>query len=138
MPANPPAATPPMPSPDPPSSPQYLYLTTRGRVTGLPREIEIWFVASEGNLYVLAEHFHRAHWVRNIARDPRVRVRLAGREFRAAARALDPAADEGEWRTAQRLAREKYGWGEGLPVRITPDEPLEAGRPASPGGSGAR
>lgn len=102
----------------------YLYLTTKGRITGLPRQIEIWFVASGGALYILAEHSHKAQWVKNIARDPRVRVRLGARTFGASARALDPVADGDEWRTAQRLAREKYGWGEGLPVRITPDEPL--------------
>ena len=104
---------------------QVLYLTTKGRATGRPREIEIWFVAMAGKLYVLAEHFHRAQWVKNIARDSRVRVRLGTREFDAAARALDPERDAEEWGTAQRLAREKYGGGEGLPVRITPDEPLE-------------
>ena len=27
---------------------QYLYLTTTGRRTGLPREIEIWFAAEPG------------------------------------------------------------------------------------------
>ena len=106
------------------SSLPYLYVITRGRVTGLPREIEIWFVASEGNLYILAEHFHNAQWVKNIAKDPRVRVRIGDREFGASACALDPAADGEEWRRAQRLAREKYGWGDGLPVRMTPDEPL--------------
>jgi deazaflavin-dependent oxidoreductase (nitroreductase family) len=103
---------------------QYLYLTTKGRVTGRPREIEIWFVEREGNLYILAERFHKAHWVKNIARDPRVRVRLGERVFGASARALDPQADGDEWRAAQRLAQEKYGWGDGSPVRITPDESL--------------
>lgn len=111
----------------------YLYLITTGRTTGLPREIEIWFVARGETLYVFAEHYHRAHWVRNIAKDPHVRVRLMEREFGARAQALDATADEDEWRTAQRLAREKYGWGDGLPVRITPDEPLRAGPPADAG-----
>ena len=103
--------------------PQYLYLTTTGRVTGRPRDIEIWFVARSGTLYVLAEHFHDAQWVKNIARDPRVRVRLGEREFGAVARPLDREREADEWQAAQRLAREKYGWGEGLPVRITPDTP---------------
>ncbi len=110
-----------MPDRDSVSGLQYLYVTTRGRITGRPREIEIWFVASEGNLYILAEHFHNAQWVKNIAKDPRVRVRLGNREFGASAQALDPVADAQEWRTAQRLTREKYGWGDGLPVRIAPD-----------------
>jgi deazaflavin-dependent oxidoreductase (nitroreductase family) len=102
---------------------QFLYLTTTGRKTGLPREIEIWFVGSNESLYVFAEHFHRAQWVRNIEVDPRVRVRIQGREIAATARVLHPEQDAGEWQAVQQLAREKYGWGEGLPVRITPDEP---------------
>lgn len=102
----------------------YLYLTTTGRKTGLPREIEIWFVASGGTLYVLAERFHDAQWVRNIERNPRVRIRLGGEEREATARVLDPDRDAEEWRTAQRLARDKYGWGDGLPVRITPAAPF--------------
>jgi deazaflavin-dependent oxidoreductase (nitroreductase family) len=104
-------------------SDQYLYVTTIGRVTGLPRQIEIWFVAWNGNLYIFAERFHNAQWVKNISRDPRVRVRLSDGEFEASARVLDPSADDEEWRTVQRLARDKYGWGDGLPVRITPDAP---------------
>jgi deazaflavin-dependent oxidoreductase (nitroreductase family) len=105
-------------APDP-----YLYVTTTGRVTGLPRQIEIWFVGWNGNLYIFAERFHDAEWVKNISRDPRVRVRLGDREFGASARVLDPVADDDEWRTVQGLARDKYGWGDGLPVRITPDPP---------------
>jgi hypothetical protein len=69
---------------------------------------------------VLAEQFHNAQWVKNIERDSRVSVRCGARRFRADARPLDPQRDAEEWQTAQRLALEKYGWGDGLPVRITP------------------
>ncbi|MFN8499466.1 MAG: nitroreductase family deazaflavin-dependent oxidoreductase [Anaerolineae bacterium] len=104
---------------------QYLYLTTTGRVTGLPREIEIWYVFDDGKFYVLAEHFYQAQWVKNIQRQPRVRVRIAGRTFEAVARVLDEAADGEAWQTAQRLGREKYGWGDGLPVEITFISPID-------------
>jgi deazaflavin-dependent oxidoreductase (nitroreductase family) len=100
---------------------QFLYLTTTGRKTGLPREIEIWFVESGGRYYLLAEKFHQAHWVQNIQQDPRVKVRLDGRETNATARVLDPHRDRHAWNRAQQLGREKYGWGEGLPVEIVPD-----------------
>jgi deazaflavin-dependent oxidoreductase (nitroreductase family) len=98
---------------------QFLYLTTTGRTSGLPREIEIWFVEAEGKYYILAEFAH-SHWVRNIAKDPSVQVRVGDLEFEATARALDPVQDAPAWETAQRLEREKYGWGDGLPVEITP------------------
>ena len=100
---------------------EYLYLTTIGRISGEPREIEIWFVESSGNFYILAEHFHSAQWVKNIKQNPRVRVRIGDREFDATARALDEDRDRDDWLTAQKLASEKYGWGEGLPVEIKPD-----------------
>jgi deazaflavin-dependent oxidoreductase (nitroreductase family) len=101
---------------------QYLYLTTTGRVTGLPREIEIWFVESQGKLYILAEHFRKTQWVKNIERNPRVRIRLGDSEFEATARALDESRDAETWKLAQQLEREKYDWGDGLPVEIVPDE----------------
>jgi deazaflavin-dependent oxidoreductase (nitroreductase family) len=98
---------------------QFLYLTTTGRTSGLPREIEIWFVEAEGKYYILAEFAH-SHWVQNIAKNPRVRVRVADLKFEATARMLDSAKDAKAWEMAQRLEHEKYGWGDGLPVEITP------------------
>jgi deazaflavin-dependent oxidoreductase (nitroreductase family) len=82
--------------------------------------MEIWFVAIEGKLYVLAERFHEAQWVKNIKHNPRARVRLGDRQFDRAARVLDEERDGEHWRLVQRLAHKKYGWGEGLPVEIIP------------------
>jgi deazaflavin-dependent oxidoreductase (nitroreductase family) len=103
---------------------KYLYLTTTGRRTGLQREIEIWFVETGGKFYVLAELFHRANWVRNILHNPRVRVRLGDRSFVATARVLDQESDAELWKLVQRLEGEKYGWGDGLPVELTPERRL--------------
>ena len=100
---------------------QYLYLTTTGRVTGQPREIEIWFVESNDKLYILAEHFRDAQWVKNIEHNKRVRVRLGEQRFEATARVLDNERDRETWLIAQTLSREKYGWGEGLPVESVRD-----------------
>lgn len=108
------------------SASQFLYVTTTGRRTGLPREIEIWFVEIEGRFYILAEHFHKAQWVMNVTSDPRVRVRLGDKRFKATARILDQESDSELWQKAQHLCREKYGWGEGLPVEITPDDSLQS------------
>ena len=97
---------------------QVLYLTTTGRTSGLPREIEIWYVESDGRIYLLAEHFFKTQWVRNIQVDPRVKVRLGDKEYAGIARVLDRELDREAWDLAQRLGREKYDWGEGLPVEI--------------------
>jgi deazaflavin-dependent oxidoreductase (nitroreductase family) len=97
---------------------QFIYVTTTGRKTGLPREIEIWFVERAGRFYILAEHFFKANWVRNIQKNPQVRVRLGKQEFAATARVLDETKDADTYQAAQQLCRDKYGWGEGLPVEI--------------------
>jgi deazaflavin-dependent oxidoreductase (nitroreductase family) len=103
---------------------QFIYVTTKGRKTGLPREIEIWFVECQGRFYIFAEHFHKANWVRNIQQDSRVQARLGSMNFSATARLLDEKQDAKLWRDTQQLCREKYGWGEGLPVELTPDDAL--------------
>jgi len=95
-----------------------LYLTTVGRKSGQPREIEIWFVTYQGRFYLLAERGHRANWVRNIRANPDVSIRIKQHQFRAHGRILDAEHDRQEWDTVADLARRKYGWGEGLPVAI--------------------
>ncbi len=100
---------------------EFLYLTTTGRNTGQPREIEIWFVTAQGKYYVLAEHREQAQWVKNIQRNQRVHVRVGDRTFSATARVLDRDRDGAVYDLAQQLEGEKYGWSDGLPVEIAPD-----------------
>mgnify|MGYP001264640407 CR=1 FL=1 len=72
----------------------YCYLTTTGRRTGLPREIEIWFGGDGGTLYLLSGGGDRAHWVRNILADPRVMVRVGEHTFAARGRVVEPGSEE--------------------------------------------
>jgi len=62
-----------------------LYLTTTGRRSGVPREIEMWFTRVDGRYYLLAERGERAHWVRNIRGEPRVHVRVGDASVAAVA-----------------------------------------------------
>lgn len=105
-----------------PREAQYLYLTTTGRRTGRPREIEIWFTRREERFYLVAEHRERAQWVRNLRVRPRVTVRLGRRTFRATARVVDARAEPALARTVRSLSEKKYGWGDGLVVELTPGE----------------
>ena len=67
----------------------YCYLTTTGRVSGEPREIEIWFGLEGQTLYMLSGGRDRSNWVKNLVREPRVRVRIANREWNGRARVVD-------------------------------------------------
>jgi deazaflavin-dependent oxidoreductase (nitroreductase family) len=97
-----------------------LYLTTIGRHSGLPRTIEIWFTYHAGKLFLNAERRHIAQWVQNVLNETQVQVRLKKHEFAGQARVLDHHCDSELWQIVVELSRRKYGWGEGLPVEITP------------------
>ena len=98
---------------------KYLYLTTTGRRSGLPRQIEIWFTRHEGRYYLVAEHGRRARWVQNLLADPVVRVRIGTRRFRAHARVLDRGTEGALVDAVRRRSEAKYGWGDGLVVEIS-------------------
>lgn len=74
---------------------EYCYLTTRGRVTGNPHEIEIWFVIHEGRVYLLSGGMDKSDWVKNLLKEPNVTLRIAGQTFPATASILEDAAIEG-------------------------------------------
>ena len=95
-----------------------LYLTTTGRQSGQPRMIEIWFTCYQGKLYLNAERAYKAHWVANVIQNPQVHVRIKNQEFVGRARVLDRQQDADLWQVVAELSRQKYGWGEGLPVEI--------------------
>jgi deazaflavin-dependent oxidoreductase (nitroreductase family) len=109
----------------------FAYVTTRGRRTGRPHTIEIWFGVNGGRAYLLSGGGDRSDWVRNIRVDPKVSLRIGDRTWSAIARVvIDPEEDA----VARRLLAAKYqGWREGRPlsrwattalaVSIEPTEP---------------
>jgi len=99
----------------------FLYLTTIGRHSGLPREIEIWFTERAGRYCVISGGRDRAPWVENLLTNTRVSFRVGGRTFQGRARVVDEK-DEAELHAAvEALSRKKYGRGEGLIVELAPD-----------------
>ena len=83
----------------------YCYLTTTGRVSGEPREIEIWFALEGDSLYMLSGGRDRSDWVRNLMKDEQVTVRIAGEQLPGRARVVSDAVEE---ELARRLLFEKY------------------------------
>jgi deazaflavin-dependent oxidoreductase (nitroreductase family) len=101
---------------------QYLYLTTTGRRTGLPREIEIWFTEREGRFYIIAEHGEHANWVRNIRENPRVHVRVGELQLNGTARLVDEERELALALAVKAMSDAKYAWSDGLVAEISPDE----------------
>jgi deazaflavin-dependent oxidoreductase (nitroreductase family) len=96
----------------------YLYLTTLGRVSGQPREIEIWFTEHGGHFYLVAER-ECANWVRNILSQPQVKVRVGDAEFDAVARVVHNDCEPQITTAVKALFDAKYGWSDGLIVELT-------------------
>lgn len=99
-------------------------LTTTGRVSGEPREIEIWFALEGDTLYMLSGGGVRSDWVRNILAEPGVSVRV-GQETLAGRAAIVDAPDEVarvRELVAARYDRLESSWRrEGLPVAVKLD-----------------
>lgn len=83
-----------------------MYLTTRGRRSGRPHRIEIWFAADGTRLYLLAGGGERADWVRNLQASPRVMVELGDETHPGVARVLVPGTPEDQ--RARELLVAKY------------------------------
>jgi deazaflavin-dependent oxidoreductase (nitroreductase family) len=107
----------------------FCYLTTRGRVTGNPHEIEIWFALDTEvptTLFLMAGGGDGSDWVRNLRVEPAVTVRVGDTTHAARARVIESGTDEQE--RARALVHDKFAprysgdlteWrGRALPVAI--------------------
>ena len=71
----------------------FCYLTTTGRTTGRPHEIEIWFSLEGQTLYMLAGN-PNSDWVKNLSQDPAVSVRIADQTSPGKARVVEDAEED--------------------------------------------
>jgi len=70
------------------------YLETIGRVSGLPRETEIWFAWEDGAIYLLSGGGLAKDWIRNFRKSPAVRFRVGETWVSGTARVVeDPELD---------------------------------------------
>lgn len=58
------------------ASDDHAYLTTTGRVTGRPHEIEIWYEHDGDTVWMLAGGRRSSDWVRNLEAEPSATLRL--------------------------------------------------------------
>jgi deazaflavin-dependent oxidoreductase (nitroreductase family) len=108
----------------------WALLETTGRRSGEPRRVPVGNGLRGGHFWIVAEHGRHADYVRNIERDPRVRVKVGRRWLTGTAHLLpddDPRA------RLRMLARPLNDIGlramatEMLVVRVDLDPPVAAG-----------
>jgi deazaflavin-dependent oxidoreductase (nitroreductase family) len=103
----------------------FCYLTTKGRRSGSPHTIEIWFALRGDTVYLLAGGGDGSDWVRNLREEPTVGLRLGDVDLICKARVVDDAREDA---LARRTVMQKYvprssddldDWGRtALPVAI--------------------
>lgn len=82
-----------------------LELLTTGRHSGRPHAVRVWFAYEDGAIWLRTDR--AADWLRNLERDARCRIRVAGVECAAKRVAVE---DEGAaLRRLVDLWRAKYG-----------------------------
>ena len=86
---------------------QFCYLTTTGRRSGRPHEIEIWFAAVGESIYLISGGGDRSDWVQNLLANPAATVRVGGDTFAVTARL--PMTHDEERATAVHALHAKYG-----------------------------
>jgi deazaflavin-dependent oxidoreductase (nitroreductase family) len=103
----------------------FYYVTTRGRRTGRPHEIEIWCVAYGDALYLMAGSGMRSDTVRNaLAAPSAVTVRVGTSTRPAVASLVDDPAEDAAVRAAmvakyESTPGELTTWGRtALPIRL--------------------
>lgn len=104
----------------------FCYLTTKGRVSGNPHRIEIWFGVNGDSIFLLSGGGEGSDWVKNLKADPKVQVRIAKQNFTGVAHVVTDA--EGDAMARRLLAAKYYGWRQGkklndwartaLPIKI--------------------
>ncbi len=83
-----------------PTSVPTFFVTTTGRLTGVPRRVALSYLQRESGFIVVGTNWGKSatpEWALNLAANPRVRVEAGGREFWAEARAVPIEEQSALW-----------------------------------------
>ena len=68
---------------------KYIYLTTRGRKTGRPHTVELWFTMVSGENIYLSHEGALTDWMKNILKDNQISFRIGSDSYRGKARIVE-------------------------------------------------
>ena len=92
------------------------YVTTKGRRTGNPHEVEIWFGVVGDTLYLISGNGGGADWYRNALANPEVIVRIDKETRNGVARAVTDATER---RSVGEVMGAKYPWDGDSSIGLT-------------------
>jgi deazaflavin-dependent oxidoreductase (nitroreductase family) len=106
-------------------------LETRGRRSGAPRRVPVGNGLRDGTFWIVTEHGHAAHYVKNIRSDPRVRVKVGRRWYEGTAHILEDDDPRERLRALGRPVNDamlRLVGTEQLTIRVDLEEPAGKGR----------
>ncbi len=69
-----------------------LILTHYGRKSGKPYEVKIWFVVDGAKVFIGTANVEH-QWIKNVQKNPRIKLSVGGETFEAEVRFLDDPAE---------------------------------------------
>jgi len=106
-------------------TPQFLYLTTKGRKTTRQHTIEIWFVEYNKRYYILSERKKDSDWVQNIIVDSNVSFNVNNKTYKGYARIVDKSKESTLANAVSDLMFSKYGWNNRLIIELTSNDNIK-------------
>jgi deazaflavin-dependent oxidoreductase (nitroreductase family) len=88
-------------------SSKFIHLTTRGRKSGKPHTVELWFASSNGTVY-LSHEGQETDWMKNIQENGRVSFEISNKKFTGKATRLEDGT-EAAWAGKLALYEKYYG-----------------------------
>ncbi len=86
-------------------SEKFIYLTTKGRRTGRPHRVELWFATHDGKAY-LSHEGNDTDWMKNMKHNPEVGFQIGKENFTGRGRFLQ--TNSGESTAGKTALYEKY------------------------------
>jgi deazaflavin-dependent oxidoreductase (nitroreductase family) len=84
-----------------------IHVTTRGRKSGNPHTVELWFAVRNGKVY-LSHEGSETDWMKNIRNNDHVLFEIGGKNFTGSARLLENGTGEA-WEAEVGLYEKYYG-----------------------------
>jgi len=88
-------------------SQKFIHLTTKGRKTGRPHTVELWFAVGDGKVY-LSHEGSETDWMKNLKQNGQVSFEIGGKNFTGKAHYVEEGTDEA-WQCKVALYEKYYG-----------------------------
>jgi len=89
------------------ASQKFIHLTTKGRKTGRPHTVELWFAVGDAKVY-LSHEGKETDWMKNLKQNGQVSFEIDGKNFAGKGRYIEESS-HAAWKCKVALYEKYYG-----------------------------